>query len=77
MWNRHKRKGHGDHYYCSNISYNELNGVYCKVAEINRLGQQQSDYTWLRSMLEYYWQDCVDEDGLAVLRRVGFVHSYE
>lgn len=70
-------KGHGDRVYCSNMSYNELNDEYCKVAEINRLSQQQSDYTWLPSMLEYFWQNGVDEKGLAVLRKVGFVHSYK
>jgi hypothetical protein len=70
-------KTHDDCFDCPNSTYNELNGLYCKVEEARRLRQQQSNYRWLPSMLKYYWQNGVDEDGLAFLRRVGFVHSYK
>lgn len=61
---------------CPNAAYNNLNGPYCKANQVRRLSQQRLDYEWLPSILKFYWQNGVDRDGLAFLRRV-VVHSYE
>jgi hypothetical protein len=69
-------KSHEDCFYCPNATYDDLNRLYCKAEKTRELRQQRSNYTWLPSMLEYYWQNGIDEDGLAFLRSVGFVHLY-
>lgn len=62
---------------CPNASFDDMDGsLYCKSNRLRRLSQQRLDYTWLPSMLEYYWQNGVDKKALAFLRGVGFVRSY-
>lgn len=69
--------GKPDHFYgCANEAFDEWEGTYCKMQRTRELQQQQSDYFWLPSMLKYYWQHGIDEDGIVFLSRVGFVHSY-
>ena len=65
-----------DFWNCANAAYDEWEGPYCRGQKTRELRQQQSDYSWLPSMLKYYWHSGVDEHGLDFLERVGFVHSY-
>lgn len=68
-------KSYKDCFDYPNAAYNDLNGLYCKVEKTRGLRQQRSNYTWLPSMLKYYWQNGVYNDGPTFLRRVGFMHS--
>lgn len=53
------------------------NQTYCKANQLRKLDLKHNAYKWFPSMLEFYWQCGIDENGLEFLKSTGFIYSYE
>lgn len=62
---------------CANTGYDEMNRIYCRANNLRKLTLQREEFKWLPSMLEFYWQRGIAEEGWKFLRITGFVTSYE
>lgn len=63
---------------CHNEGYDELDGMmYCIDERVIELSQRKDNAEWLPSMLEFYWQNGIDDKGLRFLKSHHFVVSYE
>lgn len=49
----------------------------CIMKTIYTLSRSLESTRWLKSMLEYYWQNGIDEKGMDLLASAGFVTPYE
>lgn len=61
---------------CHNEGYDELEGEYCIDEHVMELSQRKDNAEWLPSMLEFYWQNGIDDKGLTFLKTNNFVVSY-
>ncbi|OBT68723.1 hypothetical protein VE03_02098 [Pseudogymnoascus sp. 23342-1-I1] len=62
---------------CHNEGYDEFGGdMYCIDEHIMELRQRKENAEWLPSMLEFYWQNGIDDKGLKFLKSNDFVVAY-
>lgn len=62
---------------CSNSHWDEIQGeTYCTVERMYDLEQGKNNLIWLRGMLEYYWQNGVQDEGMIFLHKAGFITTY-
>ncbi|KAF2192843.1 hypothetical protein K469DRAFT_551488 [Zopfia rhizophila CBS 207.26] len=72
-----KGESHGDGIECANTAYDILNQGYCKAHHLRKLELQRDEIKWLPSMLEFYWQNGIAEEGRKFLGITGFITSYD
>lgn len=62
---------------CSNTRWDEIQGeTYCTVERMYDLEQGRNNLIWLPGMLEYYWQNGVQDEGIIFLHKAGFINTY-
>ena len=62
---------------CSNTHWDEIQGeTYCTVERMYDLEQGRNNLIWLPGMLEYYWQNGVQDEGIIFLHKAGFITTY-
>ena len=62
---------------CPNEGYDELmDGTYCKVIYASDLERQRDQIQLLPQMLEYLWQNDIDDKATALLNLSRLVHKY-
>jgi hypothetical protein len=69
---------HSDKILCENTAYDEFDrSGYCKANRLRDLRIERDSYSWLPSMLEFYWQNGIRVKGRVFLETTEFVTSYE
>lgn len=62
---------------CSNTHWDEIEGeTYCTVERMYDLEQGRNNLIWLPGMLEYYWQNGVQDESIIFLQKAGFITTY-
>ena len=67
---------HNDHQICDNWYEDDLTHG-CRVKDYVREKHKIESLRWMPTMLDYYWLNGIQGDGLLFLSGTGFVVSYE
>jgi hypothetical protein len=61
---------------CPNTRYDGISSTYCVATHARKLSLRRDNYNFLPSMLEYYWQNGIEEKAIHFLRNSEYVTSY-
>lgn len=67
---------HDDNEICANF-YDDDFGQGCRLKDYIREKHKVENLKWMSAMLDYYWLNGIQGEGLSFLKESGFVPSYE
>ncbi|KAL4819761.1 hypothetical protein BDW67DRAFT_154087 [Aspergillus spinulosporus] len=63
---------------CPNTLFDDDDDTpYCAVQRIQQLSLRRDNYRFLASMLEYYWQNGIEDEGIRFLKKSEFITTYK
>ena len=68
---------HGESGKCTDLQWDDIHDeTYCIHERLHDLEQGRESLVWLSAMLEHYWQNGVENEGITFLDKAGFETTY-